>query len=808
MTKHLIRAELRQIRKRQRRLKAAALLATGALVAVPAIAATIPDGHLEYVANLRLIEAARSIGEAGTNLTTWEGDSSWRIDAGSPDSPFREIRMTWPRDAVVLPFNLFSHEGDAGSHLVVHGIDDEGNPVTSIETDAVEGAGVYRIIVPGDYGSTTIRVHNDGPTAGLLTARLDRNQLHNVDRAQVTELDAAGRPVPGTLISDPAEDLAYDYLFINGQPARDFVGDSAARISFDGLSAIPIDAGSYVDLPFDWSFFAFADDAYYGERHNIGNRPYTRADFRLNLEISGNVTQLTIFKSLAGPLTDGDTAGLAALADSGDWHIEVFAVGHQNDVDGYAASPVFSGLYQTAAMAGPGAENRWATYGNINASPTFGLLVNPGNIGPSGAALPPVADPITGVPVAVAPALYTAVVLNTPAPAAGGADFLLDQAEKNREWIASSFGPGGSLNTAQITELERDEFGEAIGSLQCVLLGAFDAGGGRVLVDNGTGGWAQGPYGGRNGLVQVPENHHAVCEKVSQTSLVNVEKIVQSYGITAAGAIVPVVNPAVSPTDWEINITPVYVADGTVSRITTSGTLVTADAVNPVGAGIIDLNATQNALGPVAVPVGATQAFSSDVRIVPGQTYRVDLIAPEAHILAGFNLVDVYLTPLLPDAETLPLRTAGSLISLDTLRNRGNLAPNTGGVLASGRSVPLDAARIEPTWGSAFVPYGTTLAAGAPVPPAEGITASWILSFDQLTANTITFVSSNHPELQPQTPPPYTPPPLPGRDIPGRILTQTGTDLALGLLAAAVLAGGTWLLLASRRRKNSESAEA
>lgn len=144
------------------------------------------------------------------------------------------------------------------------------------------------------------------------------------------------------------------------------------------------------------------------------------------------------------------------------------------------------------------------------------------------------------------------------------------------------------------------------------------------------------------------------------------------------------------------------------------------------------------------------------------------MIAPPGRIVEGYELVDVFLN-----------------VRQDQ-RAVGTGSPRRGQV-------------------AGFVPFGYTLAdSPTRIEPPDGVTASWLLNFDELTASTITFRSSNRVSVT--TPPTYIH--HPGREIPGRvILAQTGADLALIVLAAAVLAAGAFLIVAARRRR-SDSAKA
>jgi len=199
--------------------------------------------------------------------------------------------------------------------------------------------------------------------------------------------------------------------------------------------------------------------------------------------------------------------------------------------------------------------------------------------------------------------------------------------------------------------------------------------------------------------------------------------------------------------------------------------------------------------------VGPTQVISGDVRIKPGQAYRVDLVAPANRLMEGYDLVEVYLTER-PVGEPVRQYVTGPQTGteINVAAAGAEAAAEAAGVGPAGavpvgfgpRVVNLMDAPVagELAWGANFVPFGTTLAATpVQVPHPDGATASWILTFDELSATTITFESNNRAVATHQPRPPITRPGkvIPGRVIPGTQITATAVDRGPVLSRAARL---------------------
>ncbi|MFE5334484.1 hypothetical protein ACFQ8E_01110 [Isoptericola sp. NPDC056573] len=115
------------------------------------------------------------------------------------------------------------------------------------------------VVVPGDSGRAVLRVRNDGPTAGTLTASV-------VDAVAFRDAGNASW----------ADDSFYDDLTVNGVPATQLEGRRTV------IHEVALDRGATVDIPVD---YAFPVEATSGNRAFVGERVFT---FDLLLRILGD----------------------------------------------------------------------------------------------------------------------------------------------------------------------------------------------------------------------------------------------------------------------------------------------------------------------------------------------------------------------------------------------------------------------------------------------------------------------------------------------------------------------------------------
>jgi hypothetical protein len=203
--------------------------------------------------------------------------------------------------------------------------------------------------------------------------------------------------------------------------------------------------------------------------------------------------------------------------------------------------------------------------------------------------------------------------------------------------------------------------------------------------------------GGSHGLVRVPFGAHVVCEQISATARLAVEKVIES--LDPDDSALP---------EWELRFTPVDAAD---SR--------DLDVVSALNGTLAD--------GEV----------SGYYRVLPHQQYLVELLGPGAD---GFELIDVFLTQADYGVEIL-----STLSSSGGVPGSGRAASVFDGVMRAGDS--RDGTTFEHVSAAMYRDGYRWLSLRRPEPvdglklPSEGLVGAWVVSVDALSTSTLTFVS-------------------------------------------------------------------
>lgn len=150
---------------------------------------------------------------------------------------------------------------------VTPGHDTDGTPLVRLTGAVTPGDAILVdgsllgevVVVPGDSGRAVLRVRNDGPTAGTLTASV-------VDAVALRDPDDASW----------VDDSFYDDLTVNGVPATQLEGRRTV------IHEAALGRGATVDIPVD---YAFPVEATSGNRAFVGERVFS---FDLLLRILGD----------------------------------------------------------------------------------------------------------------------------------------------------------------------------------------------------------------------------------------------------------------------------------------------------------------------------------------------------------------------------------------------------------------------------------------------------------------------------------------------------------------------------------------
>jgi len=137
------------------------------------------------------------------------------------------------------------------------------------------------VVAPGDSGGSLLRVRNDGPTAGTLTASI-------VDAVAFRDADDEGW----------VDDSFYDDLTINDVPASELEGKTTE------IRRVELDRGASVDIPVTYDFPAEMTS---GNRSVVGERVFS---FDVLLRIEGDLPDDPGADDGASALPQGDGSGL------------------------------------------------------------------------------------------------------------------------------------------------------------------------------------------------------------------------------------------------------------------------------------------------------------------------------------------------------------------------------------------------------------------------------------------------------------------------------------------------------------------
>jgi len=137
------------------------------------------------------------------------------------------------------------------------------------------------VVAPGDSGGSLLRVRNDGPTAGTLTASI-------VDAVAFRDADDEGW----------VDDSFYDDLTINDVPASELEGKTTE------IRRVELDRGASVDIPVTYDFPAEMTS---GNRSVVGERVFS---FDVLLRIEGDLPDDPGAGDGASALPQGDGSGL------------------------------------------------------------------------------------------------------------------------------------------------------------------------------------------------------------------------------------------------------------------------------------------------------------------------------------------------------------------------------------------------------------------------------------------------------------------------------------------------------------------
>ena len=137
------------------------------------------------------------------------------------------------------------------------------------------------VVAPGDSGGSLLRVRNDGPTAGTLTASI-------VDAVAFRDADDEGW----------VDDSFYDDLTINDVPASELEGKTTE------IHRVELDRGASVDIPVTYDFPAEMTS---GNRSVVGERVFS---FDVLLRIEGDLPDDPGADDGASALPQGDGSGL------------------------------------------------------------------------------------------------------------------------------------------------------------------------------------------------------------------------------------------------------------------------------------------------------------------------------------------------------------------------------------------------------------------------------------------------------------------------------------------------------------------
>ncbi|MFD6135357.1 hypothetical protein [Isoptericola sp. NPDC060257] len=174
--------------------------------------------------------------------------------------------------------------------------DTDGTPLVRLTGDVTPGDAILVdgsllgevVVVPGDAGRAVLRVRNDGPTAGTLTA-------------SVVDAVAFRDPDDASWVDDPF----YDDLTVNGVPATQLEGRRTV------IHEVALGRGATVDIPVDYDFPVEATS---GNRAFVGERVFS---FDLLLRILGD-TPAPEAPGDSGPGADpGDDRTAAGPTDRG-----------------------------------------------------------------------------------------------------------------------------------------------------------------------------------------------------------------------------------------------------------------------------------------------------------------------------------------------------------------------------------------------------------------------------------------------------------------------------------------------------------
>jgi hypothetical protein len=289
-----------------------------------------------------------------------------------------------------------------------------------------------------------------------------------------------------------------------------------------------------------------------------------------------------------------------------------------------------------------------------------------------------------------------------------------------------------------------------------------------------------------------------VCEHVSQTSRISVEKLVSAYD--AYGVLLPARDTAPA-FEWEAHLTPVYM---TSNR-----------SMNELPSKSDEFGGWRDDADTIDLDDDAPGASTGVgmYRVLPHQLYRLDLVVPVARIEQGYELVDVFITQQARHVAVTSTLAAGMVrnvaeaafasaslpVAFSAMANTPAVAVPTVEFLGTAAGVPGTSMPASVIPGGVMRPDETrpntrfeTITSGAGGRDGEShVTYSWYLSLDQLSTTQITFMTERHEAPMPGTP---------GTNVNRPVeLARTGITWVYVALGLAVVAAGA--SMATRERK-------
>ena len=295
------------------------------------------------------------------------------------------------------------------------------------------------------------------------------------------------------------------------------------------------------------------------------------------------------------------------------------------------------------------------------------------------------------------------------------------------------------------------------------------------------------------GTVEVPEGGHVVCELIAQTSLLSVRNVVQDVLGEMLDA-----SDASGLAGWSILVTPFD------------------------DNGLVDPNLLGNPFVIDGINWEYLNRATEYIKLRPGVSYRVELLAPQTGEFADFGLIGQAMhAPYLPGRQLGVVRDSADWtgwLGADDIA----LAPASD-VVFNAPDVNNNGIRLD-QWVVAQSLVGVF---GRSVPLSAQLSGYVVVNLQPNEVREVTFVSAPlvpaqpvPPPGQPGTPPslPGTPPSLPGMppSLPGApgapsrpaqpaavgTLTRTGADLIPLIAALVLVAGGISAVVSKKRRTN------